>query len=233
MYFLAIHPDKCDRLRKEILSELGTDSPPTYDDLKVMKYCMWTSIYERSTIVETPAVHAVLNEALRLFPSAPLIGRMSQDIPLVIPASDQQMLYLPPRSQVRMISLLLHRRKDLWGPDADEFLPERWLDAKVTAKINKNPWMYRPFSGGPRIVRALIADLENLLTRSHSVLAKSLPSMRLGIFSYGYFNVSKASNWHHNISRRVLSLTLSGRASQAGSLSNRLLPRSISPCTAR
>lgn len=26
----------------------------------------------------------------------------------------------------------LHRRKDLWGPDADEYRPERWVDEKFS-----------------------------------------------------------------------------------------------------
>lgn len=38
----------------------------------------------------------------------------------------------------------LHRRKDIWGDDADEFRPERWLEGK------KHAWHHLPFSGGPR-----------------------------------------------------------------------------------
>ena len=38
----------------------------------------------------------------------------------------------------------MHRRKDLWGDDAEEFRPERWEDRKVS-------WSYAAFSGGPRI----------------------------------------------------------------------------------
>jgi cytochrome P450 len=38
----------------------------------------------------------------------------------------------------------MHRRKDLFGPDAREFRPERW------DKLRPG-WEYIPFSGGPRI----------------------------------------------------------------------------------
>lgn len=46
------------------------------------------------------------------------------------------------------VSYALHRRKDLYGDDAEEFVPERWDSTK-----RKQPpsWAYIPFNGGPRI----------------------------------------------------------------------------------
>ena len=38
----------------------------------------------------------------------------------------------------------MHRRKDLWGEDADKFRPERW-------ESRRPGWDYLPFNGGPRI----------------------------------------------------------------------------------
>jgi cytochrome P450 len=38
----------------------------------------------------------------------------------------------------------MHRREDLYGPDADEFKPERWETLRIG-------WGYLPFNGGPRI----------------------------------------------------------------------------------
>ena len=40
------------------------------------------------------------------------------------------------------------RAAELWGADALEFKPERWLDEAYVAGIN--PFAYRPFSKGPR-----------------------------------------------------------------------------------
>lgn len=38
----------------------------------------------------------------------------------------------------------MHRRKDIWGPDAEIFKPERW-------ETRRPGWDYLPFNGGPRI----------------------------------------------------------------------------------
>ena len=38
----------------------------------------------------------------------------------------------------------MHRRRDIYGEDADEFRPERW-------ETLRPGWEYLPFNGGPRI----------------------------------------------------------------------------------
>jgi len=43
--------------------------------------------------------------------------------------------------------------QDLWGDDAEEFNPDRWIDPERIAQQNKNPFMFLPFNAGPRIVR--------------------------------------------------------------------------------
>jgi len=131
IYFLALHPDVCLRLREEVLDTFGPAGAPTYEHLKKMQY-----------------LHAVLKETLRLFTSAPLIGRTSIDEPLVIPSTSK--LYLPPKTQIMMSSLLAHKRQDLWGPDAEAFRPERWFDPALLDKVTRTPFMYSPFYGGPR-----------------------------------------------------------------------------------
>ncbi len=52
------------------------------------------------------------------------------------------------RGEVVVYSLYVNaRRKNIWGPDADDFRPERWGQPELT----NIGWAYFPFSGGPRI----------------------------------------------------------------------------------
>jgi len=47
---------------------------------------------------------------------------------------------------------VMHRRKDLYGSDADEFRPERWDPNESNEVSLKNiGYGYLPFNGGPRI----------------------------------------------------------------------------------
>lgn len=41
----------------------------------------------------------------------------------------------------------MHRRKDIYGADAEEFRPERWVPEEGL----RPGWGYLPFNGGPRI----------------------------------------------------------------------------------
>ena len=47
----------------------------------------------------------------------------------------------------------MHRRKDLYGDDAERFRPERWEDKDLPLyrdEINA-AWGFLPFNGGPRV----------------------------------------------------------------------------------
>ncbi|KAF8896770.1 cytochrome P450 monooxygenase pc-3 [Gymnopilus junonius] len=134
VYMLAEHPDVQQRLRKEILDIIGDSQCPTADDLKNMKY-----------------LRAVINETLRLYPSAPFILRTSSE-PVILPSKNgNKPFFIPARSKVLADLLLLHRRRDLWGPDALEFDPDRFLDQRLKTYLGANPLIFLPFSAGPRI----------------------------------------------------------------------------------
>jgi cytochrome P450 len=56
----------------------------------------------------------------------------------------QQPLYMPKNTMISYHPYTMQRRKDIYGPDADEYKPERWHSLRPG-------WEYLPFNGGPRI----------------------------------------------------------------------------------
>ncbi|KAH9836723.1 cytochrome P450 monooxygenase CYP63 [Rhodofomes roseus] len=133
VYLLAMYPAVAKRLREEIFDVCGANGNPTHDLIRKMPY-----------------MNAVLNETLRLFPGAPMGIRNAIHEVLLPTAEGEPPLYLPGKARVTWLSLHLHRRKDLWGDDADEFDPNRWIDPKRLARVEERPSMYIPFLSGPR-----------------------------------------------------------------------------------
>ncbi|GJE84229.1 cytochrome P450 [Phanerochaete sordida] len=135
IYFLSQHPDVLRRLRQEILDTVGPENRPSYDDIKKMKY-----------------LRAVLNETMRLYPSVPWNMRFAVE-DTILPNSDPtgKPWFIPAGASVSYSVHCMHRRKDYWGPDADEFDPDRFLDERLHKYLTPNPFIFLPFNAGPRI----------------------------------------------------------------------------------
>ncbi|QRV88399.1 cytochrome P450 family protein [Ceratobasidium sp. AG-Ba] len=132
IYLLAMHPEVMAKLRAEVLAHVGSANYPTPDNFRDMKY-----------------LRAVINETLRLFPAVPMNERTA--IKSTTLKSGGKTFYVPKGTNAIYSVLLMHRRKDLWGPDAEEFDPERWLDERLKKYVTPNPFIFLPFNAGPRI----------------------------------------------------------------------------------
>ncbi len=154
-YSLAVHPDVLKKLREEILALLPGGSP--YEDIRGLKYraCILNimSFPILKSLCNNASVRACLNETLRLFPPVPINERASVKATTLPRASpDEKPYYMPgPHSSVTYFPLLMQRRKDLWGEDADRFNPERWLNEQRVMELTKDPFKFLPFNAGPRI----------------------------------------------------------------------------------
>ncbi|KAJ7179786.1 cytochrome P450 monooxygenase pc-1 [Mycena filopes] len=135
VYFLSVYPAVCTRLRAEILERVGSERRPTYEDIREMKY-----------------LRAVINETMRLYPPVPSNLRQSVNAttwPSVEPGGAP--LYIAAGTKISYGIFLMHRRIDLWGPTAESFDPDRFLDERLREHVLANPFCFLPFNAGPRV----------------------------------------------------------------------------------
>lgn len=86
----------------------------------------------------------ILNEVLRLYPPGSAVSRN-----LVKKETRLGNLKFSSGVTLSFPIILIHRDKELWGEDADEFNPERF--AEGVSKATKNQTAFFPFGWGPRI----------------------------------------------------------------------------------
>ncbi|TCD61203.1 cytochrome P450-dit2 [Steccherinum ochraceum] len=117
---LSIRQDMQDRLRSEVMkarAELGA-SELSFD-----------------TVMEMPLLDAVCKESFRLYPPVLAIDRVVQKdtvLPLANPINDVHgnPVYKIPLTKGTGVTFSIygyHRSKDIWGEDALEWKPDRWL----------------------------------------------------------------------------------------------------------
>ncbi|KAJ9680892.1 hypothetical protein PVL29_020023 [Vitis rotundifolia] len=89
-------------------------------------------------------LHAALTETLRLYPAVPIDGRCA-DADDILPDGHK----LKQGDGVYYISYAMGRMSYIWGEDAKEFRPERWLNNGVFQP--ESPFKFVAFHAGPRI----------------------------------------------------------------------------------
>ncbi|CAD5232604.1 unnamed protein product [Bursaphelenchus xylophilus] len=121
-YYLAKYPEMQEKLRKEI-EDVCVDPEPSYEQLAELKYA---EIFVR--------------EALRLEPNASgaISRRCTQDTYL------SNGVFVKAGTAIEIDAPTLHRNTEVWGEDANEFRPERYLEPSAIEQSYS-------FGGGPRI----------------------------------------------------------------------------------
>jgi cytochrome P450 len=121
-YLLAQHPEVDARLAEELRTVLGPRAP-TAADLPRLRY-----------------TEAVVSEAMRLYPPAYAMGRMSA-VPTEIAG------HALAAGVVVILPTFVVQRDPRWFDEPEAFRPERWEDERT----RRNPrYAYFPFGGGPR-----------------------------------------------------------------------------------
>ncbi|KAI3942344.1 hypothetical protein MKW92_041481 [Papaver armeniacum] len=89
-------------------------------------------------------LHAALTETLRLYPAVPVDGKCAEKDD-VLPDGYK----LKKGDGIYYIAYTMGRMTYIWGEDAEDFRPERWLNNGVFTP--ESPFKFVSFHGGPRI----------------------------------------------------------------------------------
>lgn len=136
-YLLMRHPSAQEKITTELLSSFARanqELPLSFDTVQP-SYLPYTA--------------AVFNESLRFYPPVPIELKES-----TTDTTFPDGTWLPKGSVVMWAIWAIGRSKNIWGDDADEFRPERWLlagdDGQPFALKTMSAFEFPVFNGGPR-----------------------------------------------------------------------------------
>ncbi|KAJ7084746.1 cytochrome P450 [Mycena crocata] len=122
-----------------------------------------------------PLLNAFLKETLRVYPAAPYLERVAGE-DLVIPLAEEittttgeRISHLPvKKGQFIAVAIASYQRlHTLWGPDADEFKPSRWLNGHPCKGQAFGPYSHLlTFAGGHRVCagwRFAVSEMQVIL----------------------------------------------------------------------
>ena len=112
---MAIHPEIQEWARAEVVDVFSQKNPREYDQ-----------VFPR-----LKRVRALMYETLRLYPSISYLPKLTTPRSTVLSAADgnnqHQDIAIPPNTYVVVNFMHLHCSPELWGNDALEFRPSRWI----------------------------------------------------------------------------------------------------------
>ncbi|WP_068775891.1 bifunctional cytochrome P450/NADPH--P450 reductase [Paenibacillus sp. FJAT-26967] len=122
VYYLLRNPDKLQKAYEEV-DRVLTDSAPSYKQVLDLKY-----------------IRMILNESLRLWPTAPAFSVYAKEDTLLAGKYP-----LKKGENVNIIIPKLHRDPQAWGEDVEAFRPERFEDPSQVPQD-----AFKPFGNGQR-----------------------------------------------------------------------------------
>jgi len=125
LHYLSRHPEAAARARAEVDAVWGDATVPGYDQVAKLRY-----------------VRRVLDESLRLWPTAPAFAREAREDTLL--DGDHPMKR---GAWALVLTMMLHRDPDVWGTDTEGFDPDRFDPKAVRSRA---PHTFKPFGTGAR-----------------------------------------------------------------------------------
>lgn len=109
----GVYPKLMEEINRAIDHNLLSSPVVTFDEAKSLPY-----------------FSACLREAMRLSPSAPVL------LPRLVPEGGSTICgqYIPGGAEVAANPWVVHRNKAIYGEDAEQYRPERWLESAAKTK---------------------------------------------------------------------------------------------------
>ncbi|KAI4380597.1 hypothetical protein MLD38_006770 [Melastoma candidum] len=137
LYMLCVNPSIQERIVREIEHVIGDEQGGT--NLEEFTEKMTDGVLDRMHYL-----HAALSETMRLYPAVPADGRCAEKDD-VLPDGYR----VKKGDNVYYLTYAMGRMRNLWGEDAEDFKPERWL--KDGTFQSESPFKFTAFNAGPRI----------------------------------------------------------------------------------
>lgn len=137
-YMLCKNPGIQDKVVSEIEEHIGYQGNGTKVD-------NFVEMITDEVLERMHYLHAALSETLRLYPAVPLDGRVAETDDILPDGYE-----LKKGDGVYYISYAMGRMSHIWGDDAEDFKPERWLNDNGVFQP-ESPFKFIAFHAGPRI----------------------------------------------------------------------------------
>lgn len=132
VYLLCKHPEIQTRLRAEVREHL-----PSIDDS--------STILTDKVLDKLPYLHAVCSELLRVYAPVPITLREAAKDTTIVGQ------FVPKGTTIILASWAVNMSKELWGEDASDFNPDRWLGpGRTNTGGAESNYAFLTFLHGPR-----------------------------------------------------------------------------------
>ncbi|KAF7719415.1 Cytochrome P450 monooxygenase [Penicillium ucsense] len=135
LYALCLYPNVQQRLRDEVRKAL-----PQHLDQELAAEPMKAELLD-----SLPYLHAVCNEVFRIYPPAGLTRRVAVQNTSILGQ------FIPAGTEIVISPRAVNVSKDLWGPDAATFNPDRWMKpSQANTGGGLTNFSFMTFLHGPR-----------------------------------------------------------------------------------
>uniref|UniRef100_A0A0E0K741 Cytochrome P450 n=1 Tax=Oryza punctata TaxID=4537 RepID=A0A0E0K741_ORYPU len=134
LLMLAAHPEWQAAVREEVVGVAG-----------------WSGPLDAAALGKLTKMGCVLNEVLRLYPPSPNVQRQAlQDVAVETAGEKSTVVVIPRGTNMWIDVVAMHRDGELWGEEANEFRPERFMREAVQGGC-RHRMGFVPFGFGGRI----------------------------------------------------------------------------------